>query len=247
MFIVKSLLAGGITGFLCGLLGIGGGSIIVPVLFFFFSLSIKKAIATSLMIILISALAGFLTHLKGKNTDFKLALYLIISGMIGAQAGAHLTGILPEMIVKIFFIILIVGLGFKLLFSREVKYEKEEKYTLKWWSTSLIGFISGAVSGLCGVGGAVLLVPLPHIILKVPIKICIGTSLIVVFFNALSGFFAYSKMGFIDYRTGLFFGIAAIITSPLGAKLSMRTPREKLRKMFALFLIITPILLLFRK
>lgn len=246
MFIIKSILGGGISGFLCGLLGIGGGSIIVPVLFFFFSLSIKKAIATSLMVILISALAGFLTHLKGKNTDFKLAVFLIISGMIGAQAGAHFTGILPETIVKIIFIILIVGLGFKLLFSREIKCENGEKYTLKWWSTSLIGFISGAVSGLCGVGGAVLLVPLPHIILKIPIKICIGTSLIVVFFNALSGVFAYSKMGFVDYKTGLIFGIGAVITSPVGAKLSMLIPREKLRKMFAIFLIITPVLLLLR-
>ena len=54
-------------------------------------------------------------------------------------------------------------------------------------------------------------------------------------------------MGFIDYRIGLTFGIVAIITSPIGAKVSILTPREKLRKIFAIFLILMPILLLLRK
>ncbi len=247
IFILKCLLGGGIAGFLCGLLGIGGGSIIVPVLFFFFSVPIKKAIATSLMVVFISAISGFLVHLKSKNTDFKLAFYLIISGVIGAYIGAYLTGILPEIIVKGFFMVLLIGLGLKLLFQKENENEENREYSLDIFKTLLIGLVSGLVSGLCGVGGAVLLVPLSYMILKVPIKICVGTSLIVVFFNALSGVFAYAKMGFIDYRIGLVFGIVAIITSPIGAKISILTPREKIRKIFAVFLILMPILLLLRK
>jgi len=247
LIILKSFLGGGISGFLCGLLGIGGGSIIVPILFFFFSMPIKKAIATSLMVILFSSISGFLTHLKGKNTDFKLALYLIITGVIGAQIGAHLTGILPDMIVKGFFMVFLIGLGIKLLIQKENRNDDGKKYFINPIKTILIGVVSGFISGLCGVGGAVLLVPLPNLILKIPIKVCIGTSLLVVFFNAISGVFAYAKMGLIDYKIALFFGIAAIITSPIGAKVSLLTPKEKLRKIFAIFLILTPVLLLLRK
>lgn len=248
LFILKGLFAGGFAGFFSGLLGIGSGSIIVPFLYFLFSVPIKIAIGTSLFIIFFSSMAGFLVHLKEKNFDLKLAILLIISGVIGAQTGAHLTKTLPDLLVKILFILVIVSLGFKLLFTNtEKKTDDKGIYKLSIWKTLLIGFLGGVVSGLCGVGGAIFLVPLTHLILKVPIKVCIGTGLLVIFFNALSGTISYAISGYINYKIGLLFVIGALIFAPIGAKISVKTPRGLLRKIFGLFLILTPLLLFFKK
>jgi len=151
-------------------------------------------------------------------------------------------------LVKIVFIVVIVFLGFRLLISKERKYQNDKNgYTLSVWKTFLIGFLGGVVSGLCGVGGAIFLVPLVYFILKVPIKICIGTSLLVIFFNSLSGTISYAVGGYINYKIGIIFALGAIIFAPIGAKISVKTPRLLLRRIFGGFLILTPLLLFFRK
>ncbi len=248
LLFLKGIAAGGFAGFFSGLLGIGSGSIIVPFLYLLFSLPIKVAIGTSLFIIFFSSMSGFLIHLKEKNFDLKLAILLTIGGVIGAQTGAKLTKLLPDTIVKIVFIIVIVFLGFRLLISKEREYQSDKNgYTLTVWKTFLIGFLGGVVSGLCGVGGAIFLVPLVYLILKVPIKICVGTSLLVIFFNSLSGTISYAVGGYINYKIGIIFAIGAIIFAPIGAKVSVKTPRLLLRRIFGVFLILTPLLLFFRK
>ncbi|MCD6220946.1 sulfite exporter TauE/SafE family protein, partial [bacterium] len=159
LLFLKGIAGGGIAGFFSGLLGIGSGSIIVPFLYLLFLLPIKVAIGTSLFIIFFSSMSGFLIHLKEKNLDIKLAFLLTIGGVIGAQTGAKLTKLLPDTIVKIVFIVVIVFLGFRLLISKERKYQSDKNgYTLSVWKTFLIGFLGGVVSGLCGVGGAIFLV-----------------------------------------------------------------------------------------
>lgn len=248
MLVLKAISAGVLAGFFSGLLGIGSGSIIVPILYFLFSFPIKTAIGTSLFVIFFSSLAGFLVHMKEKNFDFKLALLLIVSGVTGAQTGAHFIKILPDNLVKIIFVAVIVSLGFKLFISdTEKQTDQTEKYKLSIWKGLLIGFLAGVVSGLCGVGGAIFLVPLAHLMLKVPIKVCIGTGLLVVFFNALSGTISYGIGGYINYEIGVYFVIGAVIASPVGAKVSIKTPRRFLRKLFGLFLMLTPLLIFLRK
>ena len=248
MFLVKSLLIGIVAGFICGLLGIGGGSILVPLLFYFFSLSIKRTIGTSLLIITISSLSGVFTHWKGKQVYFKLSFFIVISGIFGTQIGAYLTSILSENIVKIFFILVVVILGIKMW--KDPPYDEKdlkERKEFAIWKSLIIGFSGGVVSGLCGVGGAILVTPLMYIFLKIPINICIGTTLVGVFFNSLSGSIAYMVRKLTEIKIGIFTGISSILGAYYGARLSLKLPRKTLRRIFSIVLIVGGISMLFKR
>jgi len=248
MFIIKGLLGGVFAGFICGLLGMGGGSVLVPLIFFLFNLSIKKAIGTSLMIIVFSSLSAFLMHAKGKQVAFRLALFIVIFGILGAQIGALFTSRLPEVVVKAVFILLVVSLGVKMWKgSSQDNCDENAWVNFTPWKVSLIGLSGGIVSGMCGVGGAILIVPLLHLIVNVPINICIGTALVPVFFNALSGSIGYLVRDLVEFRVGLLVAVGAVIAAPFGAKLSMKTQRKKLRKIFAVVLILGGLSILFKR
>jgi uncharacterized protein len=245
IFIIKGLATGVIAGFICGLFGMGGGSLIVPAIVHVFSMPMKQAIGTSLFVIVFSAISALINYMRSKQIKTKLALFIVPSGMVGAQAGALLTSRLPEAAVKYIFIILVTLLGTKMLLQPEDKAACE-KTDYNKVSAILIGLSAGFVSGLCGVGGAVMIVPLLYIFLKVPMHACIGTSLIAIFFNSLSGSTGYIIRGYVDFRIGTLLAVSSMIAAPLGAKLSINTPRERLRRMFAVILILSGLSILIR-
>ncbi|MCM8789274.1 MAG: sulfite exporter TauE/SafE family protein, partial [Candidatus Omnitrophica bacterium] len=183
--ILESFAAGLIAGFICGLTGMGGGTIYVPVFYFILG-SIKKAIGTSLLVILVSSVSAFFSHMSAGQVNFKAGGFLIISGIIGAQYGSLIIAKLPDIAVKIFFVCLTI------FFSLNMWREKPD--AVKDCSArirgspinfTLIGFIGGLISGMGGIGGAIVLIPLLHLWIGLPIKSCIGTTLSVVMFNSL--------------------------------------------------------------
>ncbi|MCX7705290.1 MAG: sulfite exporter TauE/SafE family protein [bacterium] len=245
--IFESIITGLIAGFICGLTGMGGGTIYVPVFYFMLG-SIKKAIGTSLLVIFVSSLSAFISHMKARQVNFKIALFLIVSGVIGAQCGSFFIARIPDIMVKIFFVCLTIFLSFRMgkerindtqICSTEFKIE-----TVKF---CLIGFVGGLVSGMGGVGGAIVLVPLLHLCVGLPIKICIGTGLSVVTFNSLSGFAGYLYHGLVEIQTGLVTGFVAIFSAMVGAKVSLRSDNRKLKKIFSLILFIAGLAILIKR
>lgn len=247
VYIFESLITGLIAGFICGLTGMGGGTIYVPVFYFMLG-SIKKAIGTSLLVILISSISAFFSHMKASQVNFKMAGSLIFSGIIGAQCGSFITARLPDMAVKIFFVFLTIFLSLNMW--RDRKDNADGCVVAKGSSFMkfvLIGFVGGIVSGMGGVGGAIVIVPLLHLCAGVPMKMCIGTTLSVVMFNAISGVAGYLYHNLVDIKTGLITGIVAVFTAMLGAKVSLRTDNRKLRKIFSIVLFIAGIAVLARR
>ena len=245
ILLIQGLITGVLAGFICGLFGMGGGSLMVPAIIYVFNMPVKQAIGTSLFVIVFSSLSALINYIRHNQVKTKIIFFIVPAGIIGAQAGALLTSRLPETTVKYLFIILVTVLGIKMLLQSENSDVCEiEKYSRL--SAVLIGLFAGFTSGLCGVGGAVLLIPLLYIFLKVPMHACIGTALIAIFFNAVSGSIGYMVRGLVDYRVGLLLAIGSTIAAPFGAKISIKTPREKLRKMFAVILILSGLSILFK-
>ena len=191
MYYLLALLAGLFTGIGSGMLGIGGGSILVPVLLFIFGLSIKEAIGTSLCIIVLTAISAIIVHWKEKQVNLKLAIVMTLTGVIGAQLGSYLNKITPDNIIKLIFTIVVIIFGFKMWGGinneeKEIKAANTSNYIRFNKSLALIlGLIAGIASGLLGIGGALIMVPVMHIFLRIPMNICVGTSLFIVFFNSL--------------------------------------------------------------
>ncbi|HOK80661.1 MAG TPA: sulfite exporter TauE/SafE family protein [bacterium] len=244
--IIESLFTGLIAGFICGLTGMGGGTIYVPVFYFLFGFSIKKAIGTSLLVIFISSVSAFLAHMKARQINFKMAVLLIVSGIIGAQVGSAITAKLPDIAVKIFFICLTIVLSFNMWRDRKNHVESCRAHIdLSPVKLILIGFTGGVISGMGGVGGAIVLVPLLHLCVGVPMNICIGTTLSVVVFNSLSGVAGYFYHGLVDVQTGAIIGLVAIFTAVAGAKVSVKTSTRKLRKIFSVILLMAGLAVVF--
>ncbi len=114
------------------------------------------------------------------------------------------------------------------------------------WKLAAIGLCGGVIAGMCGVGGAILMVPLMHLYGRVPVRVCIGTVLSAVFFNAASGIVPYALAGLVDWHTGILVAIFATLIAPFGARISMRTNRRRLRRIFAVLLVAGAILVLAR-
>jgi len=91
------------------------------------------------------------------------------------------------------------------------------------------------------------MVPVMHIFLRIPMNICVGTSLFIVFFNSLSGAFGYIARGDTNLKLAVLIAVGSVVAAPFGAKLSIKISREKLRKIFAVVLVLAGIAILFKK
>ena len=123
----------------------------------------------------------------------------------------------------------------------------------------LWGFIVGLVSALAGIGGGILLVPVMHYLMKVPIKRAIGTSSSIIVFTSLFATIGYivnglgdpdlsmfGTLGFVDYRAGVPILIGSILTGRMGASISFRTRSRLLKKAFATVLLFMAIRIFFK-
>jgi len=106
------------AGTLSGLLGVGGGIIIVPVLNKVFHVPMNVAVGTSLLIIIPTALVGSLTHYTRGNLQLQLALPIMLGTMAGGYVGARLAGIVPELALKRAFALLALYTAYRLWFDR---------------------------------------------------------------------------------------------------------------------------------
>ncbi|MDJ0912857.1 MAG: sulfite exporter TauE/SafE family protein, partial [Desulfobacterales bacterium] len=109
-------LIGLVIGFVAGLLGIGGGVLVVPLLIFFLQIPTKQAAATSMFIVCFSSLAGFITHASIAVLDWKLVLPAVVMCLIGGQLGSRImVAKLKGRMVQILFGIVLLGFVAKLL------------------------------------------------------------------------------------------------------------------------------------
>lgn len=107
--IIFASLAGLATGVLSGLVGIGGGIILVPVLLYIFRTDMQVAAGTSLAVIIPTAIAGVLTHFSAGNVSLKLSLAIAPGAIAGAMLGAYLASILPaDTLKRIFAVIMVI-------------------------------------------------------------------------------------------------------------------------------------------
>ncbi|PKM92519.1 MAG: hypothetical protein CVU81_00040 [Euryarchaeota archaeon HGW-Euryarchaeota-1] len=247
-------LVGLVIGFLSGLLGVGGGFIMVPVLTLAFGVPMKIAIGTDTFYIVVTALSGAYKHIKNGFVNFKIVGVIAASAIFAAQLGAMLCIETPKETVQLLFGILLLLIAFNMLIKTNIfnknKKEgnierygfwtefKEEKYFVSIPKALGIGLLVGGFSGFFGVGGAVVLIPLMLSVLRLPMHLVVGSSLLVVMLSALSGSTRYFLEGFVDIQLGIALLCGSIIGAYIGAHISSKTKPEKLKKVFAVMLII---------
>ncbi|MDY0121595.1 MAG: sulfite exporter TauE/SafE family protein [Sulfurimonas sp.] len=213
MYEIELIIAGIATGFLSGFFGIGGGTILVPLLLLM-GVETKAAIGISVVQMVFSSLYGSYLNKKFGTLDVKLVAFIGVGGFIGAQFSGVITAGLSAKALEFIF------LGFALfalvrLFMKPSELEEQKEHVHPLILLSL-GFVLGVMSMAIGVGGSIILTPILVGFFHFPLKNAISAGLFFVVFSSISGVISQSMSGNVDYLSGLIVGIASLAGVYLG-------------------------------
>ena len=260
--IISFLGLGLLAGFLAGLLGIGGGIIIVPALLFLFKafhIGLKSpmhlVIGTSLASMIFTTLSSSFSQFKKHNIDFSILKPLGGAALLGAVLGVFTATLLPSTLLKIFFGILECSIAFHFITEKKnINHKYNLKKPLPLFILSLFSIGISFFLTILGISGGVLIVPLLNYF-RFPLKKAIGISSALSFIITLTGSVAFAlmnKKGLATERMGLIYipafvsiSIAAIVSAPLGVKISHVLTVETLKKIFGCLLLVLGLSMVF--
>ncbi len=240
-------------GILAGLLGVGGGLVIVPILVFIFNYQgvapeviMHLALGTSMASIVFTSVSSFMAHHKRGAVEWDIVRRIVIGILTGTFLGSCFASIMSTTFLKIFFVVFLYFISLQLLFNKKPRASRELPGKFGMFCT---GNIIGFLSSLVGIGGGAISVPF-MVWCNVVVHNAIGTSAAIGLPIAIAGTIGYifngwGVSGLPDYTVGYvylpaLFGIAvaSIMTAPLGVKLAHSLPVNKLKRIFALLLIV---------
>ena len=262
------VIVGVVVGMLSGMLGIGGGTIMVPVFRLAFGLEPVMCTATSLFTIIPTSISGAVSHLRNKTCVPALGIAAGLGGACTSPVGVYLSTVSPGWLVMAAAAI-IIGYSAVSMFRkaraaakkkadgdgstgdaaseglpRAVEADSVSKPTRKQLVAAvLIGLGAGLMSGYVGVGGGFIIVPLLMTFAGLSMRLTSGTSLIAVMILAIPGTIEQGILGNIDYIAGIAMAVGSIPGAALGAKLVPKIPELQLRILFGCVLIVAAIML----
>ncbi|PYI50652.1 sulfite exporter TauE/SafE family protein [Paenibacillus flagellatus] len=237
------LLIGAVSATFGSIVGLGGGIIIVPALLYIAPIFLDRdittatAVGTSLTVLIFTALSSTLTFMKEKKVDFRSGwLYFVTSGP-AAMIGASLTGqFAPRPFELSFGIFMLFMAGLLMLRSRlkpsaidwrikrtftDAKGE-EHRYGYNIPSALAVGFAVGFISGLFGIGGGSLFVPVMVLLFRYPPHVATATSMFVIFLSSILGSITHGYHGEIDVYSAIALAPGAWLGGWLGARIVRR-------------------------
>ncbi len=226
-----------VAGVLSGLFGVGGGTIVVPLLVAVAAFSQRLASGTSSAAIIPIAAVGAVSYALAGHVDYLAAGLLAAGAVVGAQIGVRLLHRLRESVLRwifVGFLLVVVVSLFIVIPAREADIE------ITGWSGAalvLTGLITGTASGLIGVGGGIIVVPAMILVFGASDLVAKGTSLLMMIPTSLSGTIGNIRRRNVDLVAGLSVGLAACATAPLGVLLAAALDPRVANILFAGFLV----------
>jgi uncharacterized membrane protein YfcA len=249
------LTVGLFSGFVGGLLGIGGGVIIVPVLFLLFSqtgsygpeLVLLVAVATSLTCIVFTSASAAYAQIKAGRVLWPLVFKLLPFLVLGSAVAGYVAPLLPTQSLRLGFAGFISLVACIMFFDWKPKPHRTLPGTL---GSAPIGFVAGAVSGLAGIAGGNVIVP-TLIFFNVPAHNATATASALGVPIAAVGALSYmllapatdqpGLLGYVDLQAFALIVIGAVIAAPLGVKFAQQLPAAALKRLFAIMLVFVAI------
>ncbi len=257
------LTIGALAGILSGLFGLGGGVVIIPALSYVFlnstviphSESMQMAIGTSLAVIIPTSASALYAHHRRGSVRWDLFRLMLPGLIVGAIIGAIIAHYLPSRYLKMIFAIFLFMVSLHTLF---VKPTQLRETPLSFTIIRLGSLCIGTLASLLGVGGGTLLVPF-LLQCQLDMRDATGTSvacglsigIVATMSFMLSGLFSVKQAawstGYIYWPAFLGIAVASTLLAPLGAALAHKLPRELLKRVFGVFLLLMACDMLFFK
>ncbi len=241
--ILIDLLVGCAIGLTLGLLGGGGSILTVPALVYLVGQSPQVAVTASLIIVGMNSLLGAYFHRSQGTLNWRVAFSFGGAGMIAAYWAAGLSHLFSSTMLMILFALLMLVVG-ALMILRKTPAEKPHN-SHNWLMILVSGAVVGVLTGFLGVGGGFLIVPALVMLVGLPMRQAIGTSLIIIAMNSLAGLLGHLSQTSIDYVTVALFVVAGLVGTFLGVSLTKVIRADQLRRIFAGFVILLALFLLY--
>jgi uncharacterized membrane protein YfcA len=205
------IFSGGVlAGAFGAILGLGGGVLLVPLLTLIFGLPINKAIGISLVAIIATSSGAAGNYLRSGVADLRLGLILVLATAVGGGCGGYFAVYFSHQLLSFLFGLVLLYASVNMVLRRRTENEtpdrgepgvdSPDRRMFSSRGAVAVGgsFFAGGISGLLGVGGGIVQVPIMYLILKVPLKVATATSAHMIGITALSGSLFYYFRGEVD-------------------------------------------------
>jgi uncharacterized protein len=250
VFLILILLGTGLAiGFTSGLLGIGGGIIMTPIQYWIYTssgmsvdLAIKISFATTLAVILPTAASGVWQHQKQGGIYWKAAIFMGIFTAVGSFGGSFIAAHIPGSILKIAFGIFTLIIAIRMLTLKVTDNERPLRENRWLWFALALPI--GVITGILGIGGGIVVVPVLMLVLRLKMCTAIGTSLGMMLFTSVGGIIGYVingatapglpayTIGYIYWPAWIALSVTSIGMAQVGAILAHRVPGKRLNYIF---------------
>ena len=249
--VLAALAFGGAIGLPLALTGSGGSILAVPILVYAFGHDVPTAAGTSLAIVGAIATVGAFAHFRAGRVLPVTGLLFGGVGALGAALGARLNALMPGALVLLLFAIVMFVTAGGMLRSSRRPASGDDAYQEPRGLASLARVIAaglgvGVLSGFFGVGGGFLLIPALMLTVRAPVHLAVGTSLFAIALQSAGGIVGYVQLGKVDFAlAGLSLAGGALGTLA-GLRLAKRLSGARLQQVFASFVIVVALYLVYR-
>jgi uncharacterized protein len=231
------LLIGVVGGTVAGLMGIGGGTVIIPLLLYLSGVEIKAATAISMVHIVFASISGTIFNYYQKTIIFKYALYFGLSSMAFSFLGGYFTRFIPDITIKIMYLAALTISFVMLLMRSRIAEHRTEPSKKDIYKIIPIGAVAGLMAGILGIGGGFLFVPALLFFMGLPMNLATGTSLGAIIFTSIPGLIGKAISVDFNILFGVIVGIGGIVGARLGTYLKTRIDQKVTRIIFILFFV----------
>ncbi|ARF14117.1 sulfite exporter TauE/SafE family protein [Sporosarcina ureae] len=243
-FIITIFLIGFVGSFLSGMMGIGGAIVKYPMLLFipallgFAAFTPHEVSGITAVEVFFASLSGVLAYRKSNLILKPLVLYMGISVLVGSVIGGAGSSMLSEATVNVVYGILAVMAAIMMFIPKKgLDDQPVDEITFNRFVASSAAFIVGLAAGIVGAGGAFILVPIMLVILKIPTRVTIATSLAITLLSSVGSASGKLLTGQVPYGPALVMIAASIIAAPIGVKVSRKVNTKVLQSILAALII----------
>ena len=233
MEIIGGLIAGGFIGAVLGFIGAGGAMLSVPILLYIFGFTPQAATTAAIAVVLTAAISGLLPKIKSKEVLFKEAAVIWALGLVTNLGFSLIAHRISDSVLTTGFALVLLSAGTAMLIKPVAGTEK--KIPIFW--LVVMSLVIGSMTGLFGIGGGFLAVPVLVLFFNVPQGKAAGTSLAIIAINSITAFFGhYQSWADVTWTVPIAMSIAAVIVARMASIKSGQLNPTLLKKGFAILL-----------